>query len=345
VTTGAGRGALPEHPRLPKISGPGPARPALLAFPWFFVVGGLLVRRHRVGLLHVNGTAVPNAADLATVHFCHAAFERIRAAEGFRRSQRRSRIYVVNEILAAFLYRAAERVVYRPSRRRRLVAVSDGLARELAAHFPRMAALVETIPNGVDPREFRSDPEVRRRVRSELGLAGDELVCVFVGGDWERKGLRIAIEALVEATEWHLLVVGAGDEARYRALAERAGVGSKVTFAGPQAKTARFYSSADAFVLPTAYEANCLAVFEAAASGLPVVVSSVNGLPQQLSTGVDGYVVARDPAAIAAALNALRSAQARENVGGRGQRLVASSTWESVEAAYSELYRRLDVAA
>ena len=82
VTTIARRCDLPEHPRLRKITVPGP-RPAALAFPWFFVVGGLLVRRHRTGLLHINGSVVPNTADLSTVHFCHAAFEEIRAVEGF----------------------------------------------------------------------------------------------------------------------------------------------------------------------------------------------------------------------------------------------------------------------
>lgn len=345
VTTIARRCELADHPRLRKVSVPGPARPGALAFPFFFLVGGLLVRRHRAGLLHVNGAIVPNAADVATVHFCHAAFEEIRAAEGFRRSQRRNRAYVANEILVALFYRAAERLVYRPSRRRRLVAVSHGLARELTAHFPQMSTLVEMIPNGVDLTEFRPDPAQRRRLRSELGLGADQLVAVFVGGDWERKGLRIAIEALVEATDWRLLVVGAGDEARYRLIADDAGVGSRVMFIGSQPETAGYYAAADAFVLPTAYETSCLVAFEAAATGVPVVVSRVNGLPQQIASGVDGYVVARDPSAIAAALTFLRSARVRETVGEGGRRLVAASTWESVEAAYAELYGRLDVAA
>ena len=179
---------------------------------------------------------------------------------------------------------------------------------------------------------------------SELGL-GDELVCLFVGGDRERKGLRIAIEALVEATDWRLLVVGAGDEVRYRLSADRAGVASRVVFVGPQKETARFYATADAFVLPTAYETSCLVAFEAAASGVPVVVSLVDGFPQHVSSGVDGYVVDRVPSAIAAALIRLRSAEAREKLGQQGRTLVAASTWESVVAAYAELYGRLDVAA
>jgi glycosyltransferase involved in cell wall biosynthesis len=345
VTTVARRCELPDHPGLRKLSVPGPSRPTALAFPWFFLAGSLLVLRHRRGLLHVNGSVVPNAADVATVHFCHAAFEEVRAAEGFRRSQRRNAAYLLNELVAGILYRASERIAYRPSRRRRLVAVSEGLAKELAAHFPRMAGLIETIPNAVDPVEFRPDAELRSRVRSELGLSPDELVCLFVGGDWERKGLRIAIESLVDATEWRLLVVGGGDEERYRSLADDLGVGSRVTFAGPQQETAGFYAAADAFVLPTAYEANCLVAFEAAASGVPVVLSPVSGLPQDVSSGVDGYVVERDPAAVAATLLELRSGEIRKRLGERGRQLVAATTWQRVEAAYTDLYRRLGVAA
>src|SRR3954451_15743574 len=64
---------LEPHPSLRWMRVPGPARPFVLAFPWFFVVGSLLLRRHRRGIVHSTGAIVANRIDVCTVHLCHRA--------------------------------------------------------------------------------------------------------------------------------------------------------------------------------------------------------------------------------------------------------------------------------
>src|SRR5947208_9461789 len=49
----------------------GPARPFLLAYPWFMLVGSLLLRRRRRGIVHVTGAIVLNRVDVIAVHYCH----------------------------------------------------------------------------------------------------------------------------------------------------------------------------------------------------------------------------------------------------------------------------------
>jgi len=345
VTVIARRCDLAPHERLRILGVPGPRRPALAGYLWFAIAGGIVTARSRRGVLHVNGIVVPNRADVATVHFCHRAFEGVKRAHGFRRSSRRTRLFRLNEVLASAVFRFAERALYRPGRRRELVAVSAGLATELEAHFPGMRGAISAIPNGVDPLAFRPDADTRSAVRRELGLTATQLVALFVGGDWERKGLRQAIEALADAPDWQLVVVGPGDFDAYAAIAASLGVDDRVIFAGPSGHVDRFYAAADAFVLPTAYETSCLVAIEAAAAGVPIVVTSVNGFPQQLRNGVDGFVVARDAGSIASSLNDLREPQRRAAVAGAAHQLAKTATWDAAADAYASLYAGLDAAA
>ena len=118
-----------------------------------------------------------------------------------------------------------------------------------------------------------------------------------MGGDWSRKGLRAAVEAVATPTRngvaLRLWVVGPGDEPRYRALAGSLGVGDRVAFFGPRADTETYYRAADVFVLPSLYETFSLAAHEAAAAGLPVVGTPVSGVSGLVGARRGGH--SRDP--------------------------------------------------
>src|SRR2546421_9398418 len=67
-------------PRLRFVRVAGPRRPFPLSYPWFWIVGGVLVHRHRAGLVHGMGANVPQGMDVLTVHFLHRAARRHLAA-------------------------------------------------------------------------------------------------------------------------------------------------------------------------------------------------------------------------------------------------------------------------
>src|SRR5205823_6389522 len=116
--------------------------------------------------------------------------------------------------------------------------------------------------------------------RAKLGIGDDERIAIFVGGDWERKGLRIAIDAITLSPSWRLLVVGKGPTSSYLRSVERDGASDRVLFVGTPVDLAPWYAAADAFVLPSAYETFSLPSFEAAASGFPLLVTRVNGVDE-----------------------------------------------------------------
>jgi glycosyltransferase involved in cell wall biosynthesis len=321
---------------------PVPQRPRPLAFVLFFVLGGIRVATARADAVHTLGALVPNRADIATVQFCHAGYrEAARAGADPRRPPARR----LNAALARMLGLAAERWSYGLGRIPVLAAVSTGVARELHRHYP--AARVVVAPNGVDLERFRPDPCTRRELRSAEGVEPDETVALFVGSDWDHKGLEIAIEAVARArssgagpiTLW---VVGRGDEARFGNQAKRLGIGAHVRFFGFRRDTERFYQGADVFVFPSAYETFSLVSFEAAACGLPVVATPLNGVEELIGSDGAGMMVERRAEEFAKALSYLATNPGDRHAMGEVARLRAGSfTWErstqSVLGIYSEL--------
>lgn len=204
-----------------------------------------------------------------------------------------------------------DRIRYRGGRHRLVIALTEGEARLLRATYGSVHAPIEVIPNGVDVDRFRPPlPAERTRARREWRIPDDDWVAVFVGHEFDRKGLPLILQALPQADGVHLLVVGGTTEMirDARADAARRGVGDRVVFAGRQSDVLPALWAADALVLPSAYEANALVVLEALACGIPVVATAVGAAPDLIVDGRNGYVIDRDVAPLAEALRRVRDA-------------------------------------
>lgn len=319
-----------------------PARPFALAYPSFFIaasaVVGRLVRRAG-GVVHTTGAIVANPAGVCTVHYCHAvAGEEL----GTARVSRGGSLYRLNAAIAGTLSRAGERWYYRPGRVELLCAVSPGLRSELQRRFPVADADVRSVPNGVDLERFAPSVLAGAALRRQLGLAPNSSIALFAGGDWERKGLAIAVDALPEAPGWHLVVAGAGDPEPLRARAADRGVGARVHFLGSVGEMPPLYAAADAFVLPTAYETFSLVTYEAAASGLPLLTTRVNGVEDILRDGVNGWFISRDPGDLGRRLTELRDDPGRARSMAQAARVaVEGFSWEAMGDRYLALYDEL----
>jgi glycosyltransferase involved in cell wall biosynthesis len=175
-------------------------------------------------------------------------------------------------------------------------------------------------------------------LRERLGIAADRLVAIFVGSEWDRKGLEHAIRAVARSDGWDLLVVGAGDRDRYTALAGAEGAADAVHFAGVSRDVAPLYELADALIFPTSYEAFPLVALEAAASGLPIIATPVNGVRELVHDGVEGFLVERDAAQIADRLGRLGAdPQLRARIGHAAREAALEFSWERMVDRYVEL--------
>jgi UDP-glucose:(heptosyl)LPS alpha-1,3-glucosyltransferase len=329
---------MESHPRLHWIRVPTPRRPFSLGFPLFVIVAGLMLalRAPRQGKVVSLGAIVPNRVDVVTVQFCQAAFAR----QHIRRSSRDSLPYLANMWISRALALTLERWCYRPSRVKRMTAVSDLVRDELRRSYGLTEVPIDIVPNGVDIDRFRPDAATRARERQRLDIEQDELVALFAGGDWRRKGLDVAIEATARA-RWTLVVVGRGDEASWGEVAKEAG--ADVRFCGHRSDPEAIFNVADAFVFPSRYEGFALVTIEASASGLPLLVTTATGAGR-LAEAAGMKPLARDPAVFAAELEGLASdPEGRREIARRARVAAEELAWPRVAAQYVELYANDDV--
>ncbi|MEJ7804217.1 MAG: glycosyltransferase family 4 protein, partial [Candidatus Limnocylindria bacterium] len=235
-----------------------------------------------------------------------------------------------------------ERHCYRPDRLDRVIAVSAALRNELVAAFPALHDRVRVIPNGTDTARFRPNTGDRAAVREQLGLLPNGLVAIFAGGDWPRKGLHIAIEAIAEASGWELLVIGRGDAEKHRRRAVDAGVAGRVHFAGAVGDPERYFAAADVFVLPTAYEGFPLVSIEAAATGLPLLMTREANAEAVLTDGVSGCVLPREAATFARSLCELGADPARRaRLGSAARTAALALDWRGIVDQHEAVYREM----
>lgn len=318
---------------------PVPGRPFTVLYPAFFALGSVLATRRREALLHTTGALIANRSDLSTVHYCHRAAGR--RVDGSRASGS-GLLHKLNQLAGGPISMLGERWCYRPDAVRMLSAVSSGVLREITVEFPEISDRVRMIPNGVDPTVFHPDAATRAATRSDLGLTGEDKLALFVGGDWDRKGLPLAIAALEHAHGWQLAVAGTGDHPRMAALARAAGAEARLRLLGRIGEISALYAAADAFVFPTSYEAFPLVALEAAASGLPLLITRVNGAEDLIEDGVNGWFIERDPLDIARRL--LEIAADPNAAWAMGNAAVESArpyTWDAMAERYLSLYDEL----
>jgi glycosyltransferase involved in cell wall biosynthesis len=189
-----------------------------------------------------------------------------------------------------------------------VIAVCGEFANQLAATGVQKDR-IRVSHNAVNPPRIISSDE-RLSLRERLGIAGGEKVLVAVGRLSREKGHADLIEsiALLRAAEpdlkFKLLIVGDGPEQvnLTRAVAER-NLESHVVYVGHVGDVAPFYAIADVLALPSHSEGSPNVLLEAMAAGLPVVATSVGGVPEIATSEVNALLVpSRDPSAFAKAL-------------------------------------------
>ena len=137
---------------------------------------------------------------------------------------------------------------------------------------------IETVQNGIDVGRFKSDSQMRTRLRQRLGFDDSNFVVIFCGRLSPMKrplfAVRVFAQLAAKYPNARLLIVGDGAEmAPIKREILTFGLMDKVTFAGQVPDTAPYYEASDCYLSTSRNEEGySLAVAEALASGLPAVV-------------------------------------------------------------------------
>jgi glycosyltransferase involved in cell wall biosynthesis len=181
--------------------------------------------------------------------------------------------------------------------------------------------------------------------RACLGLAGDGPVVGTVGNFTAKKDHATLIRALTRmAGDVRLVLVGLGPaEADLRALVAREGLGERVTFAGSRDDVAALLPAFDVFALSSRYEGLPIALLEAMAAGRACVATNVGGVPEVITDGEDGVLVAPgDPDALARALTTVLDDPARRaDLGRRAAARAGDFRLDAAVARIEAVYDRV----
>lgn len=229
-----------------------------------------------------------------------------------------------------------------------------------AARLPLGTGVGLVVPDGVALEVAPASEAQRQAAREALGVGPDQFACAVVGrvSDW--KGQDVLVRALAEARRGGggsplagAVALVAGEpwggvgERRQEllALALELGVGERVRWLGFRGDVASVYAAADVVAVPSVRpDPLPNAALEAAAAGCCVVASEIGGLPEILTDGRTGVLVAPgDAGALAEALGELAGDPGRRERLGRAaardvrERFAPTRLLERVQALYDEL--------
>lgn len=295
------------------------------------------VRRVNPDLIHANSVRAGLVATAATI--------------GLRLPV----IWHVHDMLPRHPLSTAIRLVALCSARTRIVAISRAVAERFRGHVLRSTkarASITVIHNAVDLEKFYPDGVSRQKTRNDLKLSPTDQAIGIIGQITPRKGQLPLLEAfalvLKQLPQAKLIVVGAPlfnrDENYFRSLTERAqtlSIADQVRFLGAREEIPAITGALDLLVVNSLVEPFGLVVLEGMACGTPVLATAVDGIPEIIRHGDDGWLVpSGDKNALAAAIvDLINQAQLRAKLSAAALAKVRTQfTVERYIAAVEESY-------
>ncbi len=244
-----------------------------------------------------------------------------------------------------------------------VIAVSEAMRPAILNAYPDVDPdRIHVVKNGIDPEEFKPDPDTS--VLTGLGVDLDRPVVTFVGRITRQKGLVHLVRAAeqFDPDTQLLLLAGAPDTPEIAAEFNDAFAHLKHARSGgviwvqemlPRASVRQVLSHSTVFACPSIYEPLGIVNLEAMACETAVVASAVGGIPEVVADQQTGLLVDYDPARaddpefvagfeadFAAKVNELTRDPARAAAMGRAgrQRCIDEFSWEKIAQQTMDVY-------
>jgi 1,2-diacylglycerol 3-alpha-glucosyltransferase len=189
-----------------------------------------------------------------------------------------------------------------------VVAQTPSIAKELTDN--NVKADLRIIPTGIDTDTLRPGID-GTLIRERYNIVGKK-VLIHVGRLCPEKCIDVLIKALAELDDdVVLMLVGKGaSEAELKEMTEEAGLTERIIFTGfvSDEELPLHYAAADAAVSSSVYEAQCLAIMDAMACGLPIACPEGRAFVDFIVDGENGFMDDATPKGCAAAIRKCLSA-------------------------------------
>ena len=301
-----------------------------------------MLRETTYDVLNTHGVVCPTGGVLWTQSIHRAWLERSKTMRSPLSIARfKQRLNPLHRVLLAL-----DEEHYAQRNYQKIIATTNDVRDDLNRLYAVPQNDVVVVPNGFNPQEFNPATRSARRaeMRQKLGLKADDIALLFVANELERKGFQTLLEAIkiLKRRDVRVISVGRVDSNAVMKSAEAFGVRDQVLACGSTQDVAGFHAASDLFVLPTQYEAFCLAILESLGSGLPVVTTRVPGAYDAIVEGENGALI-DDPksgAQLARALEPLLERRVREEMADKTPATVAQYQWPRVLERYESVLQQ-----
>jgi starch synthase len=270
--------------------------------------------------------------DLVHIHNPVPTLEMRRIARACRRHHIP---YVVSTHGFVEVISAARAYRLRPHERIALHLLMQAPLREVVDHAARIFALspeehpllqglgvppekVSIVTNGVNPFYYGEPTEaelaaVRHAFDLPVPAPGGPLVAMFLGNHTQNKGIDVLLEAMLATQVPYVLIVAGKrrDTIDYAGYAARCRPGQRIIFTDSvsDSQVRALFHCSELFVFPSLADTLPLVVLEAMAAGLPVLATTVGGIPYEVDSSCGRLVPPGDPQALRSALEGLAASR------------------------------------
>ncbi len=204
------------------------------------------------------------------------------------------------------LYYSAERIMAHYTDRIITINSEDRIRAE---RFP-VRGVTQIHSVGVDEQRFRAARELRRKMRTELGIPQDAFHIVTAAELNDNKNQKTVIEAVhrIDCPAVYYSICGKGpNEEILRRLIGEKGLSERVRLLGYRTDMEAVLQTADCFAFPSKREGLGVAAVEALLCGVPLIVADNRGTREYAVAGKNAFVCRADhPEEFAAAIEKLR---------------------------------------
>jgi UDP-glucose:(heptosyl)LPS alpha-1,3-glucosyltransferase len=242
-----------------------------------------------------------------------------------------------------------EKQMYQYSGCQMFLPVSNLVKIKLLETFQMDEQKIRVIHPGVDVKRFQPANQYNRQeIRDAFGISESDLLILFVGMNFEVKGLDSLLSAIAllkseyDNDQVKVLVIGKGNTKKYKTLAHKLGIGKQLIFSGVRNDIEKIYPAGDILVMLSKFDTFGMVVTEAMAASLPVIISENVGAKDLVIQGENGFVVDReDIDMISSKINFLLNKQKRFEMGEKALHTALNNTWEQMTLKVLNVYEAL----
>lgn len=276
------------------------------------------------GFMVINNNNEAFLGDVISIHNVFSA-----EVFGNKKGLLRGGLRLLNPVMLIRVLK--EQLVLRFKKDSLIVANSNETQTEIIRYLGRKNG-VSVIPSGVDTEKYQFPDTLEN-----TGI----FTLLFVGHEFERKGLEVLINSLLELPEQIVLKIvgGRGSSIKiYKDLVNEKKLQHRVSFLGSVSNLEEAYISSNLFVLPSTYEGLPLVCLESMASGLPNLVTHVGGMKDLIIDRQNGFFVERDSRSIAdKVLEVYSNPELYHAMKNKARATAQDYSWENIGQLYATI--------